>query len=81
MSAKQVVPDRIISAHASVVPERDEVGPDEGAFHRHHVPEQPDVEAKIVGEATQQRHRRVRVGVDEPGITTRFLQSIVSSGS
>ena len=46
--------------------ERDEVGVHELALDRHHVAHQPDVEAQIVGEPAQERHRRVRVRVDEP---------------
>ena len=46
--------------------ERDEIGPDERPLDRHHVAHQPDVEAEIVGEPAQQRHRRVRVRVHEP---------------
>ena len=46
--------------------ERDEVGAHEFALDRHHVAHQPDVEAQIVGEPAQERHRRVRVRVDEP---------------
>ena len=65
MSAKQVVPERIISAQASCVPSAHEVGADELPLDRHHVAHQPDVEAQIVGQAAQQRHRRVRVRVDE----------------
>ena len=60
-----MVPDRIISAQARLVPSRDEIGADELALDRHHVAHQPDVEPQVVGEAAQQRHRRVRVGVDE----------------
>ena len=67
MSAKQVVPDRIISAHASCGAERDEIRADELALDRHHVAHEPDVEAQVVGQTAQQRHRRMRVGVDEAG--------------
>ena len=59
------MPERIISAQPSRVPSRDEVGADELALDRHHVAHQPDVEAQIVGEAAQQRHRHVRVRVDQ----------------
>ena len=61
------MPDRIISAQASLRAERDEIGPDERPLDRHHVAHQPDVEAEIVGEPAQQRHRRVRVRVHEAG--------------
>ena len=67
MSAKQVTPDRIISAQPSRVPSRDEVGADERPLDRHHVAHQPDVEPQVVGEAAQQRHRHVRVRVDQSG--------------
>ena len=65
MSAKQVTPDRIISAQPSLRAERDEVGADELPLDRHHVAHQPDVEPQIVGQPAQQRHRRVRVRVDQ----------------
>ena len=49
------------------MPSADELGADELALDRHHVAHQPDVEPQIVGEPAQQRHRHVRVRVDEPG--------------
>ena len=67
MSAKQVTPERIISAQASSVPRRHELGRDELALDRHHVAHQPDVQAQVVGQAAQQRHRRVGVRVDQAG--------------
>ena len=45
--------------------ERDELRRHELALDRHHVAHQPDVEPQIVREAAQERHRRVRVGVDQ----------------
>ena len=47
--------------------ERDEVGPHELALDRHHVAHQPHVQAQIVGQSAQQRHRRVGVRIDKPG--------------
>ena len=66
MSAKQVTPERIISAQRELRAEPDELGADELALDRHHVAHQPDVEPQVVGESAQQRHRHVRVRVDEP---------------
>jgi hypothetical protein len=45
--------------------ELDEVGTDELALDRHHVTEEPDIEAQVVGHASQQRHWRMRVCVDK----------------
>ena len=67
MSAKQVMPERIISAQPSSVPSAHEIGRHELALDRHHVAHQPDVEPKIVGETAQQRHRHVGVRVDQAG--------------
>ena len=43
-----------------------EFGGNELALHRHHVAEQPHVQAQVVGQAAQQGHRRVAVRVDQP---------------
>ena len=66
MSAKHVVPERIISAHERRVPRRDEVRADECPFDGHHVTHQPDIEPEVVGKTPQQRHRGVCMRVDEP---------------
>ncbi len=39
---------------------------DELTLDRHHEPEQPDVEAQVVGQTAQQRHRDVGMRVDQP---------------
>ena len=44
-----------------------EIRRDELALHRHHVAQQPHVQAQVVGQAAQQGHGRVGVGVDQPG--------------
>ena len=56
-------PDHLGAAEPRAEP--DEVGADELALDRHHVAHQPDVEPQIVGEPAQQRHRHVRVRVDQ----------------
>ena len=40
---------------------------DEFAFHRHDVAQQPDIQPQVVGEAAQQCHGHVGVGVDQAG--------------
>ena len=57
-------PDHLGAAEPRAEP--DEVGADELALDRHHVAHQPDVEPQIVGQPAQQRHRHVRVRVDQP---------------
>ena len=56
-------PDHLGAAEPRAEP--DEVGTDERPLDRHHVAHQPDVEPQVVGEAAQQRHRHVRVRVDQ----------------
>ena len=43
-----------------------EFGGNELALHRHHIAEQPHVQAQVVSQAAQQGHRRVAVRVDQP---------------
>jgi hypothetical protein len=57
MSAKHVVPERIISAQASDAPRATKSGRTN----------EPDVEPKVVGQAAKQRHGRMRVRVDKSG--------------
>ena len=67
MSAKVVVPDSIISSAASRVPTRtmsgDTVLASAGKMYRI----QPVHQRQIVGQAAVHDHRRVGVGVDQPG--------------
>jgi hypothetical protein len=58
-------PDHLRAAEMRA--EADELGRDELPFDRHHVAHQPDVQPEIVGQAAQQRHRRMGVGIDQAG--------------
>ena len=66
MSLQQVMPPRSISAAASERPVVDEVGVDKAALARPDRLLEPGLERHIVGDAAQQGHGGVRVGVDEP---------------
>ncbi len=47
-------------------PQPAEVRIDEVALDGHHIAHQPDIQAQIVGQRAEQRHRCVAVGVDQP---------------
>ncbi len=57
-------PDHFGAGQARAEP--DEVRTHELALDGHHVSHQPDVQPQVVGQPAYERHRRVRVCVDEP---------------
>ena len=67
MSAKVVVPDSIISSAASRVPTRTNSGDTVLASAGKDVLLQPVHQRQVVGQPAEHHHRRVRVGVDQPG--------------
>ena len=67
MSLKQVMPPRSISAHARSVPSRTKSAETCALLRGPDMLFEPAHERQVVGEAAHQRHRRVRVRVDQPG--------------
>ena len=67
MSLKQVTPPRSISAQASSVPSCTNAGDTMLRLDRPDVVAQPVHQRAVVGQAAHQRHRRVRMQVDEAG--------------
>ena len=48
-------------------PQPDELRRDELTLHWHHIAHQPHVQAQVIGQTAQQRHRDMRMRVDQPG--------------
>jgi hypothetical protein len=65
MSAKQVTPGSDQSGRPAGFRERDEIRVDELPFNWHHVAQQPDVQAQVVRQTSQQSHGNMGVSVDQ----------------